>query len=279
MKISIITVCYNALQTIGYTINSVLSQDYPDIEYIIVDGKSTDGTVELLQQWSKEYPIRWVSEKDAGIYDAMNKGIAMATGDVIGILNADDFYSNSHVVSQIAETFRQQNVDSVYADLAYVDAENVHKTIRYWASGTYSHGAFLRGWMPPHPTFFVKREVYQQFGSFNLSFRSAADYELMLRLLHKNRVSTAYLPQVTVMMRVGGVSNSSWRNRWKANREDALAWKINGLQPRLFTMMLKPVRKVHQYVLAVGHSPASVSEFRYFRKLRSSLLPKTLTTN
>lgn len=271
MKVSIITVVYNGRHTLGTTINSVLSQQYADIEYIIVDGNSKDGTQALIESAAQNHPIKWISEPDKGIYDAMNKGIRMATGDVIGILNADDFYANDSVISQVVETFRKTDAQSVYGDLAYVDAKEVGKIIRYWRSGTYRAGAFVTGWMPPHPTFFVKREVYEKYNTFDLRLRSAADYELMLRLLHKHQISVAYLPQVMVMMRMGGASNASLRHRWRANREDRMAWKLNGLQPHFLTLFLKPLRKVEQYIKAQRVSAASLTSEGYLQQLHTSI--------
>lgn len=263
MKISIITVVYNAISTLEATINSVLAQDYPDIEYILVDGNSTDGSGELIAQYARKHAIRWVSEADQGIYDAMNKGIRMATGDVVGILNADDFYAHGGVISQVADTFRRSNAESLYGDLAYVDCGNIQRIVRYWKSGHYRSGAFRNGWMPPHPTFFVRREVYDKFDTFDLRLRSAADYELMLRLIHRHKISVTYLPQVMVMMRTGGASNANLRNRFRANREDRMAWQMNGLEPHPLTLMMKPLRKVGQYMLALWHSPASLTQKHY----------------
>ncbi len=248
MKVSIITVCYNSIQTLRQTIESVLSQNYPDIEYIIIDGDSTDGTVELIQNYGKRI-AQFVSEKDQGIYDALNKGISRATGEVVGILHADDFYEHREVITQVAQALSNQPSDSLYGDLVYVNAKNPDQVIRFWRSGEYRQGVFRWGWMPPHPTFFVKKSVYDRYGAFNLRLKSAADYELMLRLLHCKQISTQYLPQVLVRMRVGGMSNRSLKNRLHSNREDQLAWKYNNLKAPLFLRWLKPFRKLSQYLL------------------------------
>jgi glycosyltransferase involved in cell wall biosynthesis len=248
MKVSIITVAYNSSATIRDTIESVLSQDYADFEYILVDGQSTDDTLEIIRSYN--HPgIRWISEPDKGIYDAMNKGVQMATGDIIGILNSDDFYTDSQVLSKVAKTFSEQQVESVYSDLAYVDASDVNKIVRYWKSGKYKEGSFLAGWMPPHPTFFVQRSVYEKYSQFDVRLKSAADYELMLRFIHRFKISVAYIPETLVKMRAGGVSNASFLNRFRANREDRLAWEYNKLTPKLYTLMLKPLRKVQQFVI------------------------------
>ncbi|MBL7934032.1 MAG: glycosyltransferase [Bacteroidia bacterium] len=246
MKLSIITVTYNSAATLEETIQSVVKQSYPDVEYIIVDGKSSDDTLKIIEKY-KDNISKIVSEKDQGLYDALNKGIGMASGDVIGILHSDDFYIHEHVLAHYAEVFLKQKVDTVYADLFYVDKTNTNKVIRKWKSGHYSASSFVNGWMPPHPTFFVKKEVYQKYGVFNLSFKSAADYELMLRFIQKQKISIAYLPEFTVKMRVGGKSNVNVQNRIAANLEDRKAWEINGLKPRFYTLYLKPLRKLLQF--------------------------------
>lgn len=247
MKISIITVSYNSAATIADTMQSVSSQDYPDIEYIIIDGDSTDGTLDIVTRFPKVAKV--VSEKDDGLYDAMNKGIRLATGEVIGMLNSDDIYAHSSVLSDVAARFSKKNTDTVYGDLQYVSRLNVNKIIRTWRSGSFNRRKFYYGWMPPHPAFFVRKRVYDQVGLFNNSLRSAADYELILRILCKNRFDAAYLPEILVKMRTGGKSNASLINRIAANKEDRLAWKLNGLHPYFFTLYCKPLRKVFQFLL------------------------------
>lgn len=246
MKVSIITVCYNSSETIESTIQSVISQNYTNIEYIIVDGQSTDDTLKIVER-HKNKISRVVSEKDKGIYDAINKGIVLATGDIVAILHADDFYTNENVISSIAYEFNQKNVDAVYGDLQYVDRVNTNIVKRNWISGAYHKPNFLKGWMPPHPSFFARKRCYEKFGNFNTTLKSAADYELMLRFLYKNNCSVAYIPQVLVKMRVGGKSNVSFMNRIKANREDKKAWELNGLTPELFTFIKKPLSKLCQF--------------------------------
>lgn len=246
-KISIITVTYNSAQTLEQTIQSVLSQNYPNIEYIIVDGKSTDDTVTIIEKYRDKISY-FISEKDDGLYHAINKGIGLATGDIIGILHADDFYTENNVLTAIAETFKMNEADAAYADLYYVDKNNTDKIIRTWKSGKYSSKSFLWGWMPPHPTFFVKKNCYTKYGVFNTTLRSAADYEIMLRLLYKHKIKAAYLPEFIVKMRVGGQSNASIQNRVKANNEDRLAWKLNEVKPYFFTLTLKPLRKLTQFL-------------------------------
>lgn len=246
MKISIVTPAFNSAKTIRHTIESVARQTYSNVEYIIVDGGSQDATAKIVAQYPGVVDL-FISEPDHGVYDAMNKGIRAASGDIIAILNSDDFYIHSHVLAQIATTFQESGADSVYGDLQYVDQHNPHKVIRHWESGAFQRRSFLAGWMPPHPAFFVKRAIYQRHGLFNLSLKSSADYELMLRFLYKHRVSAAYVPDVLVRMRVGGLSNATWRSRLRANREDQAAWKINGIKPRFYTTILKPLRKLRQF--------------------------------
>ena len=245
-KVSIITSSFNSSNTIADTIYSVNSQTYQEIEHVFIDGKSSDSSVEIINEISTSEKIV-ISEKDKGIYDAMNKGVAQANGDIVAILNSDDFYADENVVSDIVALFKESGADAVYADLDYV-TEDTTKIVRKWRSGKYSHGMFKWGWMPPHPTLFVKKEVYEKYGNFNLDLKSAADYEIMLRFIHKYEIKLSYLPRVTVKMRVGGLSNSSIKHRLFANNEDRKAWKINGLKPYFFTLYLKPLRKISQYL-------------------------------
>lgn len=246
MKISIVTPAFNSAKTIRHTIESVARQTYPNVEYIIVDGGSQDATAKIVAHYPNVVDL-FISEPDRGVYDAMNKGIRAASGDIIAILNSDDFYTHSHVLEQIATAFQQSGADSVYGDLQYVDQHNPHQVVRHWESGVFKRRSFLAGWMPPHPAFFVKRTVYQRYGLFNLSLKNSADYELMLRFLYKHQVSAVYVPDVLVRMRVGGLSNATWRGRLRANREDRAAWKINGIKPRFYTTILKPLRKLQQF--------------------------------
>lgn len=244
--VSIITTTYNSEKTIRDTLASVAAQDYPHIEHIIVDGLSKDNTLAI----AREFPhvSRIISEKDSGIYDAMNKGIIAATGEIIGCLNSDDFYESTSVITKVVAQMMADESNALYGDLVYVRPDHTTKVTRTWIAGKFRPGKFLFGWMPPHPTFFVRREVYQQFGLFNTTLRSAADYELMLRFLYKARVSVSYLPQILVRMRAGGMSNASFRNRINANREDRQAWRVNELHPYFYTTLLKPLRKLIQYV-------------------------------
>ncbi len=247
MKVSIITITYNSAATVEDTLKSVVNQDYPNIEYLIIDGKSKDNTLQIVDKY-KDKITKIVSEKDKGLYDALNKGVNSASGDIIGMLHSDDLYASNHVISDIVKTFESKpDADGVYADLVFVDRNDINKTTRTWESGDYEEGDFLNGWMPPHPTFFVRKECYEKFGGFNTKLRLSADYELMLRMIHKNKIKLAYLPKVVVKMRMGGASNVSFFVRLKANIEDKMAWKLNGMKPGLFTRFLKPASKIMQY--------------------------------
>ncbi|MEN9638352.1 MAG: hypothetical protein RLZZ262_220 [Bacteroidota bacterium] len=247
LKISVITIAYNSAETIEDTIRSVIDQDYPHVEYIIVDGGSKDQTLSIVDRY-KDGIAKVISEKDEGIYDAMNKGIRAATGQVIGILNSDDFYAHNKVLSRVASRFQEKKCDALYADLVYVNREETNRIIRTWVAGEYKPGLFLRGWMPPHPTFFLTKEKYETFGLYNTALRSAADYELMLRYIHKHRVYVSYLPEVVTKMRTGGQSNVTLRNRLKANMEDRVAWRMNDLKPSWYTLTWKPLSKIFQYL-------------------------------
>ena len=248
LKISIITVSFNSVQTIKDTIESIIAQDYDSIEYLIVDGGSKDGTVDVIEEY-KDHIQYFSSESDNGIYDAMNKGIAAATGDIIGILNSDDFYPNIFVISNVAKSFKQSGCDAVYGDLVYVKSNNVKRIIRYWKAGDYNTSKIRNGWMLPHPTFFVKKEMYDRYGLYDTELKSAADYEMILKLLYKFNISVYYIPMILVNMRTGGESNRSFLNRIKANKEDSLAWTRNQLKKPFFVRFKKPFQKLRQYFL------------------------------
>jgi len=244
MKITVITVVYNNVNTLPDTIKSVSSQQNINLEYIIIDGGSTDGSLEIILQ-NQHAVSFWLSEPDKGIYDAMNKGISMATGDVIGFLNADDIFASRDVLSSVASTIGTSDI--LYGDLRYVTPD-LKKVNRNWRAGHYKKNDFLFGWMPPHPTFYAKKDCFIQWGGFNLSLKSAGDYELMLRFMHKHQANAVYLEKLMVLMRTGGVSNKNINNRLNANKEDQIAWSINRLQPYFFTLWLKPLRKLPQFL-------------------------------
>jgi glycosyltransferase len=290
LKISIITTTFNGAATIRDCLESIIEQTHPNVEHIVVDAASTDGTLDILEEYKKdsrqsavevsaslrlsgsrqykEGEFRMISEPDNGIYDGMNKGLRLATGDVVGILNADDFYFGPDVLGKVAGVFEDLGVDSCYGDLVYVaegkkscqssavsyqsksqgTTSQDFRVVRYWKSGPFDYRKFWWGWMPPHPTFFVRRSVYERYGYFNLEMGTAADYELMLRFLVKHRITAAYLSEILIQMRSGGASNVTLAARLRANRMDRKAWEVNGLKPYPWTLMMKPLRKVGQWV-------------------------------
>lgn len=246
MKVSIITITYNSEKSIADAINSVLTQTYPDIEYIIVDGQSKDNTMEIVKSYGKRI-TKYISEPDKGIYDALNKGIRLAEGDIIGFLHSDDLFAGSDVIEDVVALFKQKQSDSIYGDLQYVYKTDTSRVFRNWKAGVFSMKKLRMGWMPPHPTFYIKRQVYEQFGLFDISFKISADYESMLRFLGKQKISTAYLPRVMVKMRVGGASNRSLKNIIQKSREDLRAMKVNNFG-NLFTLAGKNLGKLNQFL-------------------------------
>lgn len=228
MKVSIITATYNSSETIVDTLKSLEQQSYPDIEYIIIDGASKDNTLEVVRDNCTRVS-KIISEPDKGIYDALNKGIQAATGDVIGFLHSDDLFAYPDAVADIVATLEKNQSQAAYADLAYVSKEDTDKMVRLWNSGSYQRNKMLSGWMPPHPTFYMKRELYLSFGPFDLGFKIAADYDSLLRYLWSNNVSMSYLPKVLIKMRVGGASNRSLGNIYKKTCEDIQALKNNNV--------------------------------------------------
>ncbi|MBD1846004.1 glycosyltransferase [Cyanobacteria bacterium FACHB-63] len=247
MRVSIITVTYNAGATIRDTIESVLAQDYPNVEHIIVDGASSDNTVEIVQSYGDRI-AQFISEPDRGMYDGMNKGIKLATGDVVAILNADDFYVDSRVISTIVEQFEQHQVDSVFGDLVYVKHDNPDKIVRYYSSASFHPGKFAYGWMPAHPTFVVKRWAFDRYGYFKTDYKIAADYELLIRFLAIHKLSYHYLPQVLVKMRTGGASTANLSSNWILNREIVRGCLENGIQTNMTKVLSKYFVKVFQLV-------------------------------
>ena len=246
MKVSIITVTYNSEKYLEDCILSVINQQYKDIEFIIIDGKSNDRTVDIVKKYEKHIS-KWVSETDRGMYDAINKGMQMASGDVIGILNSDDMLEDDTVVEAIVDAFEKQKVDSIYGDLEYVDPDNIKKIYRIWKGKPYKRSLFQLGWMPAHPTFYFKRELFLKYGGYETHFFSAADYEFMCRYLFHNHISSYYIPKLLVKMRRGGQSNSNMKIRLRANRRDYLAMKKNGVRYPFLVSILKPLSKLHQY--------------------------------
>ncbi len=235
-KISIITVVFNNKEMISSVIDSVQEQTYKDIEHIVIDGGSTDGTVDIIKSYGGKI-TKFISEPDNGIYDAMNKGIKLASGDIIGILNSDDMYADNAVLKDVAETFERTGADAVYGDLVYVNKDDTNEVVRYWKSGPYKPGSFRKGWHPAHPALFVRKAIYDKYGVFDTSFDISADFELMLRFFEKHSIKTVYLPRVLVKMRVGGESNRSLANIIKGNVNILRAfWKSGIFVTPLYTL-------------------------------------------
>jgi len=248
MTISIITVVLNARLTIENTIESVLGQTYGNIEYIIIDGGSTDGTLDIVNKY-KDKISKIVSEPDKGIYDGMNKGVKLASGDIIGILNADDIYDNRFVLETVVRAIAENNSDACYGDLVYVDRYDTDKIKRCWKSCEYKEGLLKKGWIPPHPTFFVKRSAYKDFGMFDINFPLAADYDLMFRFLERHKIKSCYIPQVLVKMRAGGSSNKGLSNLIRQNLEIARILKQNGINNYFKFFLFKIINKLRQFQL------------------------------
>lgn len=248
MKISLITVTFNSESTLRDTLQSVLTQSYSNIEYIIVDGASKDGTVDIIKEYEPQFNgrMRWISEPDKGLYDAMNKGFRMATGDVIGIINSDDLLAEPDAVEKVMRCFDENpDVDAVYANLYYVAQNDTSKIVRHWISG--KQRPFRYGWHPAHPTFYVKRKVYQQYGLFDLEFKFAADFELMLRLIEKEHIKLFYLPEPLVRMRLGGTTSKNLTNIKKGNIECIKAFRKNGLKVSRLYPLFRLLPKLRQY--------------------------------
>jgi glycosyltransferase involved in cell wall biosynthesis len=249
MKISIITPTYNSEKTIRDTLESIRCQSFKNIELIVVDGVSSDKTLSIISEYENDFLIKIISEKDNGLYDAMNKGVKRVTGDIVHILNSDDFYANENVLKNIAKVFNDNpDIDAVYGDLQYIDKENVNKVTRVWKTGEYYEQNLNSGWIIPHPAFFVRNAVYKKLNKiFDTKLTISADYELILRLLKKEKIKIKYFPETLVKMRDGGKSN--WRNIFKVvvgNYQSCKAWKLNNLKPPLFLVLKKPFKKIFQ---------------------------------
>lgn len=245
MKISIITAVRNSRATLADALDSALAQDHPDKELIVIDGASTDGTLEVLQRYAERL-AHLVSEPDHGIYDALNKGLRLATGEVVGFLHADDRYADDRVLSRIAAALADLDVDACYGDLRYVRPDDPSRVVRHWRAGDYHRQHLAWGWMPPHPTFYARRAIYQRLGGFDTRYRIAADYDCLLRFLGVGSITCAYIPEVLIHMRVGGISNRSLRNVWQKSREDYQALRCNQVGG-LGTLLLKNLQKLPQF--------------------------------
>ena len=241
MKISIITATFNSFSFINDCLVSVKKQKYDDIEHIIIDGASTDGTLSLLESKREQFGAL-ISKPDKGIYDAMNKGIKIASGDIIGFLNSDDFYANNDILSKVADIFKNNpSLDACYADLIYTDQNDISKDIRYWKSGKFTPGLFSKGWCPPHPTFFVRSSVYEQFGNFNLNYRIASDVELMMRFIEVHKINVRYIPELWIKMRMGGTTNNSFKNIFIQNKEVLYALNSHNLSNNLISFFVHKI--------------------------------------
>ena len=242
-RVTVVTAVLNNCQFIRTTIESVLAQTYPNLEYLVKDGGSTDGTLELLGEYGPR--IRVISEKDEGVYHALNRGIELASGEIIGLIHSDDFYADKDVVARMVAAMTEAKADIAWGDLVYVDRPNTH-IVRRWRSSGYAPGKFLTGWHPPHPTVFITRRAYRQHGAFRTEFRIAADYELMLRLLEKHHLVSCYLPETVAIMRWGGASSRLDSMLWHARLETLRAWKVNGLRGGMVASILKQMSKLRQ---------------------------------
>ena len=247
MKISIITVAYNAESTIAQAIASVAGQDYADVEYIVIDGQSDDGTAGIVRSHGDKIN-RFISEPDKGIYDAMNKGIDMANGEVVGMLNADDFYAGPSVLSKVMKTFENPEVDAVFGDIVFLSSENPEKTVRNYSSKHWHPGKFAWGFMPAHPSFFVRRKFYEQFGKFKTDYRIAADYELLIRFLYVHKLRYRYLSECFVKMRTGGASTRNMKSNIILNREIIRGCRENGIRTNVAMVYSKYFRKIFELV-------------------------------
>ena len=246
MKVSIVTVTLNSAATLPMTMDSVRQQDHQEIEHILVDGLSSDSTVDIIQSYP--HVARFISEPDSGLYDAINKGIRLATGDIIGILNSDDFFPSPRIVSEIVEGLERHRVDAVLGDVAFVRPTNLDRIVRLYSSRKFHPRQFAAGYMPAHPTFYVRRQCYEQFGVYKTDYKIAADYELLMRFIHRHRISYAYLPLTMVHMRTGGVSNRTIGSRYVLNREIVRACRENGVTTNMARLSLKYFFKIFEYI-------------------------------
>lgn len=246
MKISIITVVYNNAGTIEDTILSVASQSHQGIEHVIVDGGSKDGTLAIIEKHRDKLAMV-VSEPDRGIYDAMNKGLRLVTGEVVGFLNADDIYVDEGALEQVGQAFTDPDVDACYADLVYVDPTDLNKVVRFWKSREYEPGLFRKGWAPAHPTFFARKKIYDEYGGYDISYRLAADFELMLRFLDRAKIKSVYIPKVLVKMRLGGASNKNISNIIRQNLEILMAYRKNKIAISPFFIFTKAFSRLSQF--------------------------------
>lgn len=252
--LSIVTVTYNSAATVRDTFESVLRQDYKDVDYCVVDGGSVDGTLDIIREYADRFDGRmhWISEPDKGIYDAMNKGIRMAKGEYVGLLNSDDFYTSDDVLSRLCEMLERTGVDAVYGDVHYVDADNLEKTTRYYSSRVFRRSLMRLGFMPAHPTFYCRRSLYERYGMFSLDYPVAADFECLLRFIYVHCIRIQYIPLDCVTMRSGGASSSGWRSWWRIMQDHRRALAEHGVFSNMFLLSLRYIYKVYEKFFIKG---------------------------
>lgn len=267
MKVSIITVVRNNEATIAHAINSVLSQDYPDIEYIVIDGGSNDSTVDIIKSYGKKIN-RFISESDEGMYNGMNKGLKLAKGSIVGLLNSDDFYEHKRIISEVVEQFILRKVDLIFGDIVFVNPQNLHQVIRYYSSAKFHPELLSWGWIPAHTSCFLKREVYEKYGYFKRDYQLAADYELLLRFIKIHQISYSYIPKVLVRMRPGGASNKNLLCRWISNQEILKACGEHGIKTNFFKLLARYPAKIWENILihdtAVSPQPLANSIAKFY---------------
>ncbi len=248
MKISIITATYNSAATVRDTFESVLNQSYKDIEYIVVDGLSKDNTLDLIKEYEQKFEgrLRYISEKDKGLYDAMNKGIAIATGDIVGILNSDDFYTSNDILEVVAEKMKDNSIDAVYGDIHFVNNDNLDKCVRYYSSRIFCRGLMRLGFMPAHPSFYCRRKVYTTYGAFNTEYRIGADFDSLLRYIFVHRIKTKYIKRDFVTMRTGGASTDGLGSRWQIMKDHLKVFKNNGVYSNMLLLSLRYPYKIYE---------------------------------
>lgn len=249
MKISLITVTYNSEKTLRDTINSVLVQTYKDFEYILVDGLSKDRTVDVIREYEPQFAgrMKWISEKDSGLYDAMNKGIRMATGDVVGILNSDDFFTSNDVIEKVVAGFTK-DTDAVYGDIHFVNPDNLQRCVRYYSSKIFKRSLMKMGFIPAHPSFYCRKECFEKFGYYKTDYKIAADFDLLLRFIYVHQIRIKYLPVDMVTMRLGGASTDGWKSRLVMMNEHLRSFKENGVKTNRFWLSLRYFYKITEYI-------------------------------
>lgn len=249
MKVSLITVTYNSDKTLRDTINSVLAQTYEDIEYIVVDGLSKDKTVDIIREYEPQFAgrMKWISEKDSGLYDAMNKGIRMATGDVVGILNSDDFFTSNDVIEKVVAGVTK-DTDAVYGDIHFVNPDNLQRCVRYYSSKIFKRSLMKMGFIPAHPSFYCRKECFEKFGYYKTDYKIAADFDLLLRFIYVHQIRIKYLPVDMVTMRLGGASTDGWKSRLVMMNEHLRSFKENGVKTNRFWLSLRYFYKITEYI-------------------------------